>query len=209
MFTGIIEETGILTRKAMGRLQISAAKVLEGTQIGDSIAVNGVCLTVTGFIKNGFTADVMPQTLRVSGLSEVSLGERVNLERAMAANGRFGGHLVTGHIDGVGKVRNVQEEKNAVWIEVVPPKELLEGIVEKGSIAIDGVSLTVASVTRDSFFVSLIPHTRAETNMENWMVGRSVNLETDIIGKYIKKMVSSRETEGKITMNFLSEHGFV
>ncbi|MBE5905538.1 MAG: riboflavin synthase [Lachnospiraceae bacterium] len=211
MFTGIIEEKGILKEKAPGRLHIRAKTVLEGTRIGDSIAVNGVCLTVTDFAEDGFWADVMPQTLRVTGLGAVELGETVNLERAMAAGGRFGGHIVTGHIDGVGRVCSVKPEANAVWVEIEPPEELLMGIVEKGSIAIDGVSLTVATLTKNSFSVSLIPHTRAETNMENWIVGRYVNLETDIVGKYVKRLVFAQETkkESKVTMQFLSEHGFV
>ncbi len=227
MFTGIIEEKGILQAKEPGSLRIGAKKVLEGTKLGDSIAVNGVCLTVTKITAAGFEADVMPQTLRVSGLSEVKPGETVNLERAMAADGRFGGHMVTGHIDGVGKIRAVKPEQNAVWVEVVPPREILEGIVEKGSIAMDGVSLTVAKLTKDSFLVSLIPHTRGQTNMEYWTKDRSVNLETDIVGKYVRKWIlrgkpelcekaefkekpeSQRGRETKINMQFLSEHGFV
>ena len=209
MFTGIIEEKGILKTKEKGKLTIIASKVLENTKIGDSIAVNGVCLTVTEFTGDGFAVDVMPQTLRVSGLAGVSIGETVNLERAMQASGRFGGHIVSGHIDGVGTVRSVKPEGNAVWVEIEPQKELMAGILEKGSITIDGVSLTVAKKRATTFMVSLIPHTREETNMHQWKPGRMVNLETDMVGKYVKQQLESEKPESKITMEFLSEYGFV
>ena len=209
MFTGIIEEKGILKSKEKGKLVIIASKVLENTKIGDSIAVNGVCLTVTDFTGDGFEVDVMPQTLRVSGLSNVGIGETVNLERAMQAGGRFGGHIVSGHIDGTGIIRSVKPEGNAVWVEVEPQKELLSGIIEKGSIAIDGVSLTVAKKKAATFMVSLIPHTREETNMHRWLPGRMVNLETDMVGKYVKQYAESEKPESTITMEFLSEYGFV
>ncbi|MBP5305503.1 MAG: riboflavin synthase, partial [Lachnospiraceae bacterium] len=176
-------------------------------KLGDSIAVNGVCLTVTGFTNDGFTCDVMPQTLRVSGLSVVSPGDEVNLERAMAADGRFGGHIVSGHIDGTGIVKSVKTEGNAVWVEIEPEGELLSGIIEKGSIAIDGVSLTVAKRFAATFSVSLIPHTREETNMKQWVPGRMINLETDVIGKYVRSYMET-EKKSNITMDFLYEHGF-
>ena len=207
MFTGIIEERGILKDKGKGSLTIAACKVLEGTKLGDSIAVNGVCLTVTGFTNEGFTCDVMPQTLYVSGLSMVSAGDEVNLERAMAADGRFGGHIVSGHIDGIGTVKSVKNEGNAVWVEIEPEGDLMSGIIEKGSVAIDGVSLTVAKRSGATFSVSLIPHTREETNMKQWIPGRMVNLETDVIGKYVRSYMET-EKKSNITMDFLYEHGF-
>ncbi len=207
MFTGIIEECGTLKAKGSGSLTIAASKVLENTAIGDSIAVNGVCLTVTGFTNEGFTCDVMPQTLRVSGLSMVSAGDEVNLERAMAAGGRFGGHIVSGHIDGIGTVKSVKNEGNAVWVEIEPEGDLMSGVIEKGSVAIDGVSLTVAKRSGATFSVSLIPHTREETNMKQWIPGRMVNLETDVIGKYVRHYMEPKK-ESNITMDFLYEHGF-
>ncbi|MBE5900289.1 MAG: riboflavin synthase [Lachnospiraceae bacterium] len=211
MFTGIIEETGTLLANAPGNLRIRAKKVLEGTKIGDSIAVNGVCLTVTHKGAEDFTADVMPQTLRMTDLGALKPGTPVNLERAMAADGRFGGHIVSGHIDGTGVIGEVKEEQNAVWVEVRAGKEILDGIVEKGSIAIDGVSLTVAKLEEEAFHVSLIPHTRKETNMETWKRGQTVNLENDILGKYVKRLMGKEEEEKKekkITMDFLTEHGY-
>lgn len=211
MFTGIIEETGTLLANAPGNLRIRAKKVLEGTKIGDSIAVNGVCLTVTHMTAEDFTADVMPQTLRMTDLGALKPGTPVNLERAMAADGRFGGHIVSGHIDGTGVIGEVKEEQNAVWVEVRAGKEILDGIVEKGSIAIDGVSLTVAELEDEAFRVSLIPHTRKETNMETWKRGQTVNLENDILGKYVKRLMGKEEEEKKekkITMDFLTEHGY-
>lgn len=199
MFTGIIEETGTLLGNCPGNLRIRAKKVLEGTKIGDSIAVNGVCLTVTHMTAEEFTADVMPQTLRMTDLGELKPGTPVNLERAMAADGRFGGHIVSGHIDGTGTIGEIKEEKNAVWVEVKAEKGILSGIVEKGSIAIDGVSLTVARLETDSFWVSLIPHTRRETNMATWRPGRTVNLENDIVGKYVKRLLGMAAQDGKTT----------
>lgn len=189
MFTGIIEETGTLLSNSPGNLRIRAKKVLEGTKIGDSIAVNGVCLTVTRMTSEEFTADVMPQTLRMTDLGSLKPGTPVNLERAMAADGRFGGHIVSGHIDGIGTIGAVKEEQNAVWVEVKADKEIMTGIVEKGSIAIDGVSLTVARLEEGCFWVSLIPHTRKETNMATWQPGKTVNLENDMIGKYVKRLL--------------------
>ena len=168
-------------------LELSAAKVLEGTQIGDSIAVNGVCLTVIRMDKDHFTADVMPETLRRSNLGAENWLAEVNLERAMAADGRFGGHIVAGHIDGTGTIRSMQPEGNAVLVTISAAPELLRYVVEKGSIAIDGISLTVAKVSHTDFTVSLIPHTGEETTLLKHRSGEIVNLETDIIGKYVGK----------------------
>ena len=196
MFTGIIEEIGSVKRVSVGgksgSIEIAAKKVLEGTKIGDSIAVNGVCLTVTSLGSSSFTADVMAETLRRSSLGSLSVGNGVNLERAMAADGRFGGHLVSGHIDGTGTISKMQKEENAVWVHIQANSEILNLIVEKGSIAIDGISLTVACVSDSEFSVSVIPHTAKETTLLSKKAGDTVNLENDIIGKYVQKLLGGR-----------------
>lgn len=211
MFTGIVEEMGKISAIRQGaksaQLTIQAKTVLEGTRIGDSIAVNGVCLTVTSLSASAFTADVMAESLRRSSLGDLSPGSPVNLERAMAADGRFGGHIVSGHIDGTGTISSFRREDNAVWVTVSTPANLLRYIVEKGSVAIDGVSLTVAAITERDFSVSLIPHTGAQTILLQKHVGEKVNLECDIIGKYVEKLLQPHR-EGSITMEFLAEHGF-
>ena len=195
IFTGIIEEIGRIERINRGSLSASirvvADAVLEGTKIGDSICVNGVCLTVTGLDGKSFTADVMEETMRRSGLKDLKINSAVNLERAMPADGRFGGHIVSGHIDGTGIIASIKKEEMAVWYEVKTDSSLLRYIVEKGSIAIDGISLTVARVTGESLAVSIIPHTISETTLSDKSIGDTVNLETDIIGKYVEKMISS------------------
>ena len=216
MFTGIVEETGSVSRVISGgqsgEIKINASAVLEGTKLGDSIAVNGVCLTVTGLFDNGFTADVMPETLRRSNLGLLNSGEKVNLERAMAADGRFGGHIVSGHIDGTGTIVSMRNEGNAVWVRINADAEIISLIVEKGSITIDGISLTVANVGSDYFEVSIIPHTGSQTTLLGKKQGDKVNLENDIVGKYVKRLLgnSGGNTGGKkdITMDFLAEHGF-
>ena len=164
MFTGIIEEVGTVVQSG-SKIRIKAALVTDGTKTGDSIAVNGVCLTAVQIDKSGFTADVMPETLRRSNLGQLRTGDTVNLERAMAADGRFGGHIVSGHIDGTGEIVKMQDEKNAVWVTIKTTADILRLIVEKGSIAIDGISLTVARVTDSDFSVSIIPHTGSETTL--------------------------------------------
>lgn len=211
MFTGIIEETGVLKEQNGGNLVIQADKVLEDVHLGDSIAVNGVCLTVTEFQKNWFRADVMAETLRRSSLGTLKKGSRVNLERAMAANGRFGGHIVSGHIDGTGTVENMQREGNAIWVTISCGAALLRYIAEKGSIAIDGISLTVAEVRENGFRVSIIPHTGEETTLLARRTGDMVNLETDIIAKYVERLMLPQEPEEKksgIDLEFLRENGF-
>lgn len=224
MFTGIIEETGVVERLELrgssGRIRIRASKVLEETRIGDSIAVNGICLTVTDLAGNSFEADVMAETVRRSSLGSLGNHDRVNLERAMRADSRFGGHIVTGHIDGCGVIRSMKREENAIWVRIVPPEGLLRGIVEKGSIAIDGISLTVAEVDENGFAVSVIPHTGEETTLLGKKAGDPVNLETDILGKYVEKFLFSgvghdnkgteaaSGTDGNITLEFLQENGF-
>lgn len=193
MFTGIVEETGVIRALTMsgrsGEISIRADKVLEGTKIGDSIAVNGICLTVTSLRNDGFTADVMPETVSRSSLSKASAGDKVNLERAMAADGRFGGHIVSGHIDGTGIIREMNRDENAVWVRIGAEDNILRYIVEKGSITIDGISLTVAKVTSRDFSVSIIPHTGSETTLLSRKTGDPVNLETDIIAKYTEKLL--------------------
>lgn len=216
MFTGIIEELGIIKNISMrgssGQIAIRTKKVLEGTKIGDSIAVNGICLTVTSLQKDGFTADVMAETVRRSSLCAASGGQEVNLERAMAADGRFGGHIVSGHIDGTGKITSYRKEENAVWVTIETTPEIMALIVEKGSVCIDGISLTVASVDSSSFQVSVIPHTGEETTLLKKKPGDPVNLENDVIGKYVQKLLGlekntkTKPQESALTMEFLQEY---
>ena len=215
MFTGIVEEVGAVRAVRQGDrsavLSIGAKTVLSGLKIGDSVAVDGVCLTVTGKDAGGFTADVMHETLDRSTLGRLVPGSPVDLERAMAADGRFGGHIVSGHIDGTGTIAALRRDDNAVWYTVQAPPELLRYVVEKGSVAIDGASLTVASVERDRFSISMIPHTAAVTALGKKGTGDLVNLEADIIGKYVEKLLEPRggaTQEGGITLSFLAENGF-
>ena len=199
MFTGIIEEVGTIESVRRGggsyRLTVGCTRVLGRddacpTAVGDSIAVNGICLTVTDLTKTSFTADVMPETVGRTSLADAKPGSKVNLERAMPAYGRFGGHIVSGHIDGTGKITDIRKDGNAVWYTVAAGKDIAGLIVEKGSIAIDGISLTVASAEGNTFKVSIIPHTMEGTILPEKKAGSTVNLETDIIGKYIKKLAS-------------------
>lgn len=216
MFTGIIEELGTVKNISLqgesGQIAIKAKKVLEGTMLGDSIAVNGICLTVTSLQPDGFTADVMAETFRRSGLGRVQAGQGVNLERAMAADGRFGGHIVSGHIDGTGTITEYREEGNAVWVTISTSPEILGLIVEKGSICIDGISLTVADLSDDSFKVSVIPHTAKETTLLRKKAGDLVNLENDVIGKYVQRLLGlenrKEEKKSTLTMQMLEEYGF-
>ncbi|MGN1168197.1 MAG: riboflavin synthase [Lachnospiraceae bacterium] len=216
MFTGIVEETGtikkILISGNSGQIQICAKRVLEGTKIGDSIAVNGICLTVTSMSEESFCADVMAETVRRSSLRSLSAGDLVNLERAMAADGRFGGHIVSGHIDGTGTIRSLKREENAVWLTIDTKPEIMRYIVEKGSICIDGVSLTVAKTRETYFQVSVIPHTGEETTLLKRKPGEFVNLENDIVGKYVERFVKARfsgeeQKTGGLTMELLEEYG--
>lgn len=212
MFTGIVETLGeiiaIEKRNQFYVLNIRAPQLLGDLKLGDSVSTNGVCLTVTSLTSVGFTADVMGQTLRVTGLGDLVLGSKVNLERAMAANGRFGGHMVSGHIDGVGKIRKIEQETEAIWLTVSVERGLMKYIVDKGSIAIDGVSLTVAEVGADYFKVSLIPHTAKETTLGFKRSGNAVNLECDVIGKYIEKLLKEREG-GQSCLNLATLEAFL
>ncbi len=215
MFTGIIEEIG--TVKSIQRngsnsfIVIEAKKVLEDVHLGDSIAVNGVCLTVTKADDSIFQADVMNETLDRSSLGELRQGSKVNLERAMAANGRFGGHIVSGHIDGTGTITDIVNDGIAVWYTISANADIMRYIVGKGSIAIDGISLTVAKVTDKNFSVSVIPHTAEMTILSTKSKGQTVNLENDIIGKYVEKLMKPAENakNSGIDMSFLSSNGFV
>lgn len=203
MFTGIVEELGIIKELSLvgesGFIHIQAHKVIEDTQIGDSIAVNGICLTVTKLFEDGFRADVMAETVRRSGLSAARNGDYVNLERAMPINGRFGGHIVSGHIDGTGIIKNYQKEGNATWVTIKADAEILSLIVEKGSICIDGISLTVAKLLPTAFQVSIIPHTGSETTLLKKHIGDYVNLENDMVGKYVKRLLCPTVGEDTIT----------
>ena len=216
MFTGIIEETGAVRHVSLhgnsGSIQIGAELVLKGTKPGDSIAVNGVCLTVTTMDSKSFTADVMAETLRRSNLGNLKVGDRVNLERAMPAEGRFGGHIVSGHIDGTGTIAAMENEGNATWVYIRTSSDILALIVEKGSIAIDGISLTVAKVGMADFAVSIIPHTSSHTALLKKRTGDVVNLENDIVGKYVERLlgrkVPAEQHKSRITEEFLRENGF-
>lgn len=216
MFTGIVEEKGKVKSIKKGAksamLSIEGNKIFEDVHLGDSIAVNGVCLTVTSYSKNVFTADVMNETLKRSSLGSLKNGSEVNLERAMAANGRFGGHIVSGHIDGTGVISDMSKDDIAIWVTISTTAEILRLIVEKGSIAIDGISLTVAKVSNTDFAVSVIPHTGANTTLLDKKVGDVVNLENDITGKYIEKLLGlskeEKKTESRITKDFLTKYGF-
>jgi riboflavin synthase len=217
MFTGIVEELGKIRSLSVygnsGKISIIAKKVLENTKIGDSIAVNGICLTVVSISPDGFTADVMAETIRRSSLSQCRNGDYVNLERAMAADGRFGGHIVAGHIDGTGVIEALEREENAVWVTIKTEPHILKYIIEKGSIAIDGISLTVAYVDDRCFKVSVIPHTGEETTLLKKKPKDEVNLENDMIGKYVEKLLRFSETDSEeakpsITMDMLRDYGF-
>lgn len=214
MFTGIIEEVGVLESVRTGqkscRLTVRGRAIFGDLRLGDSIAVNGVCLTVNAFTQTTFTADVMAETMRRSSLGALKAGDKVNLERAMPANGRFGGHIVSGHVDSVGKIASLVPEDNAVWVTVLADPKTMRYIVEKGSVAIDGISLTVAKTAKESFQVSIIPHTGANTILLSKKAGDPVNLECDIIGKYVERLLSPQpaKKDGGITMDFLMKHGF-
>lgn len=215
IFTGIIEETGTINRIDRGinssRINIKARTVLEGTKIGDSIAINGVCLTVTSLGNGNFTADIMAETLAKTNLGQLSGGQPVNLERAVRLGDRMGGHLVQGHVDGIGFIAEQKKMDIATILRIKAEQDLLAYVVKKGSIAIDGISLTVVDVLIDSFTISLIPHTSANTTLGYKKTGDSVNLETDIIGRYVERLIRKSTDQQKTGMNlgFLAENGFI
>lgn len=206
MFTGIIEEIGTVREAPPGRLLITAKKVVEDTKVGDSIAVNGACLTVTEILPDSFSVDVMPETLRRTNLGRLRPGDAVNLERPIAVGGRFGGHFVQGHIDGTGKVLSATRENEALLVRYEAPPEIMRYLVEKGFIAVDGVSLTVVGCDASSLKVSLVAYTLENTNLGGKKAGDVVNLEVDIIAKYVERL---REGRSPITVEFLAEHGFL
>ncbi len=215
IFTGIIEELGTINNIEHGtnssRINVQASQVLGDVKIGDSIAINGVCLTVTTFDTSHFVADVMAETLAKTNLNELNPGKQVNLERAVRLGDRMGGHLVQGHVDGVGKIIGQEKLDIATIFRIKAPPEVMAYIVKKGSVAIDGISLTVVEVTADSFTVSLIPHTAAMTTLGFKKPGDTVNLETDIIGRYIEKLIMGKQENKKsdLSLGFLAEHGFL
>ncbi len=209
MFTGIIEEVGIVRNIKKGAksaiLTLTCNKILDDLKLGDSVATNGVCLTVTDINSNFFSADVMEETLSKSSLGSLIIGSKVNLERAMPANGRFGGHIVSGHVDGIGKITSIKKDDIALWYTIKTSPKIMQYIIEKGSIAIDGISLTVAKITHDSFSVSVIPHTAKSTALSEKNIGCFVNLENDILGKYIEKFSQNKKS---ISKEFLINNGF-
>lgn len=212
MFTGIIEEVGHVKSLHRGAksftLEVEAEKVLEGTLVGDSIATNGVCLTVTSLTGHGFTADVMPETVSRTALGELVSGSRVNLERALSLQTRLGGHIVSGHIDGTGRIADRRQDDTALWLTIECDSKLLRYIIEKGSVTLQGVSLTVARVDARSFAVSLIPHTQAATTLHQAKVGDLVNIENDIIAKYVEKLLGKAPDNGSDLLDKMAKYGF-
>lgn len=217
MFTGIVEEIGSIEGIKNGdkssKLTIRGSKVLDKTKLGDSICTNGVCLTVTNIHSNSFEADVMAETLRKSNLGKLRIGSKVNLERALSLETRLGGHIVSGHIDGVGEIVSLVKEDNAIWVTIKTSSDVLRYIIYKGSVAIDGISLTVAYVDDETFKVSIIPHTLEKTILFTKVVGESVNIECDMIGKYVEKLLGLGNKQEKpksssISEDFLKANGF-
>lgn len=216
MFTGIIEEIGkvkdIKSTKESIVLSIAAKKIVDDVHLGDSIAVNGVCLTVTSFNAEQFTVDVMPETVKATSLKLLARDSSVNLERAMSASGRFGGHFVSGHVDGVGKIIHKERRANAVYYQIEVPEQLCHYMLLKGSVTVDGTSLTLFGLNDTTFTISLIPHTLQETILGEKGVGDIVNIECDMLGKYVEKFLgtSSKElTQSRLTEHFLQENGFL
>ena len=215
MFTGLVEEVGkVLDVKVDNKIwtmTFECEKVVENLSIGDSIAINGVCLTVKEFAKNLFKVDVMAETIRKTNLGFIKSGDLVNLERALRIGDRLGGHIVTGHIDGTGIIEEFREEGDAIWICISSSKDILKYIVHKGSIAIDGVSLTISYVDEEKFKVTIIPHTKATTTLINKKINDLVNIECDLVGKYIEKLLSYKKVanESKIDLSFLKDNGFI
>ncbi|MDD4803157.1 MAG: riboflavin synthase [Syntrophomonas sp.] len=215
MFTGIVEELGTVKRINRGsnscQIAILAEKILEDVKIGDSIAINGVCLTVTTFERDSFSADMMAETMEKTNLKHLSSGQRVNLERAARLGDRMGGHLVQGHVDAVGTIMEHQQVDIAMVLRISAPAEMLHYLVAKGSVAIDGISLTVVNVLTDSFTVSIIPHTAKVTTLGLKKPGDTVNLESDIIGRYVEKLLKKNTglQQSGMTCEFLAENGFI
>lgn len=213
MFSGIVEEVGRVRRLERrgnsATLEVTARQVLEGTRIGDSIAINGACLTVTGMTAESFAADVAPETLRRTNLGSLRPGSPVNLERSLAVGARVGGHFVQGHVDDVGTVRALRPEGEAVIVTFAAPPTVMRYVVPKGFVAVDGMSLTAVDRLADGFTVSFIPHTLSHTIAGGYQVGAQVNLEADILGKYVERFLLARETEPTLSREFLAQHGFL
>ena len=207
MFTGIIEEVGKITSATRRNLVIATSDALQGIELGGSMAVNGVCLTITNFKANSFSVDIMPETLMRTNLGLLRVGDRVNLERALTLGGRLGGHLVQGHVDDTGRVASVTWDGKTMLIRFEASPEMMRYIVDKGFIAVDGVSLTVVAKNTGSFQVSIVDYTREHTTLGNRQVGDLVNLEVDIIAKYVEQL--SQPHSAGITTDFLQEHGFL
>ena len=208
MFTGIIEESGKIQTVTQNKISVKAKTVLEGTELGDSIAVNGVCLTVTNMGADYFDADISPETMKVTALGQLKSGSLVNLERALPANGRLGGHFVSGHIDGLGREKYINKNDNFYNIGIELPTELSKYVVKKGSITINGISLTVADINENIIEIAVIPHTFNNTNLKHLQVNDYVNIETDILAKYVEKFLSTSDNKSGISMEFLLENGF-
>ena len=212
MFTGIIEETGkvlnLNTSTTQGEITIQCEKVLEDTKLGDSLAVNGVCLTVVEILPNKFIADVSPETLKLTNLENLQTGNMVNLERAMKADGRFGGHIVSGHIDGKGKFISCQKKGNFYELNIELTPDLAKYTIKKGSITVNGISLTIARVNDKNINLTIIPHTYENTNLKNLKNGDFVNIEVDMLAKYVEKFLSTSDNKSRISLEFLQEHGF-
>jgi riboflavin synthase len=213
MFTGIIEETGKVGAVRKGQhssqITVSAGRILSDIHTGDSINTNGVCLTVVTFNKTSFTVDVMPETMSRTNLGDLRAGSEVNLERALKLSDRLGGHLVSGHIDGTGKIASRWKDGNAEWFRITAGKEILKYIVEKGSVAIDGISLTVVEANEASFTVSVIPHTHQQTTISGKKAGELVNIECDMIAKYLEKLINNGRGTERISFDFLADKGFI
>lgn len=217
MFTGIIEEIGTIedvrqTGDAMV-MKINAKTILTDVHLGDSISVNGVCLTVTGFTSTAFSVDIMPETVYATSLKGLGRGSHVNLERAMGAKGRFGGHFVSGHVDGIGRILSKKPEHNAVYYRIGVEPSLRHYMIEKGSVSVDGTSLTIFAVDDESFTISIIPHTLTETIIGSKGTGDIVNIECDMVGKYIEQFISRRfdtneNKKASLSASFLEEHGY-
>jgi len=207
MFTGIIEELGNIKTISANNITINCTKILEGTLIGDSISVNGVCLTVTNLEKDSFSANISPQTREVTNLSELANGDIVNLERALTLSSRLGGHIVSGHIDTVGKIQNISKSGDFYRLTFSFDKKYSKNVVEKGSIAVNGISLTIAECGNDFVTIAVIPHTYDMTTLKHLKSGDNVNLEFDILSKYVEKFLSTGDNNN-ITVNFLAENGF-
>ena len=213
MFTGIVEEIGTVKSVQSKVITIEASKIFDDLHLGDSVAVNGTCLTVSSFDNKIFNADVTQETLNRTNLGSLKNGSKVNLERAMTLSGRFGGHIVSGHIDGVGSIKSMKKDDNAIILTIEVPRQLMKYIVEKGSVAVDGISLTVASLTDNTFSIAVIPHTLKETVLYYKKEGDKVNIENDVIGKYVERLLTFKEDnddskKSNITMDFLLKNGF-